>query len=104
VPDRPFLFRAASVPSPSFQRPWPRVGRSLSGVMTLVALLAMLLIAVGQAWAQSDVISEINVSGNRRIPAETIKARIFVKPGDIYDSSALETSRSCGSRLPRAGA
>jgi outer membrane protein insertion porin family len=58
--------------------------------MTLVALLAMLLIAVGQAWAQSDVISEINVSGNRRIPAETIKARIFVKPGDIYDSSALE--------------
>ena len=41
-------------------------------------------------WAQNDVISEINVSGNRRIPAETIKSRIFVKPGDIYDTSALE--------------
>jgi len=41
-------------------------------------------------WAQNDVISEINVSGNRRIPAETIKSRIFVKPGDIYDTGALE--------------
>jgi outer membrane protein insertion porin family len=40
--------------------------------------------------AQSDVISEINVVGNRRIPKDTILARIFTKPGDIYDTSALE--------------
>ena len=44
----------------------------------------------GLAWAQSDVISEIDVTGNRRIPADTIKAHIFTKPGDIYDTSALE--------------
>lgn len=42
------------------------------------------------AWAQSDIISEINVQGNRRIPAETVKARIFTHPGDIYDTAALE--------------
>jgi len=42
------------------------------------------------AWAQNDVVSEINVSGNRRIPAETIRARVFTKPGDIYDAAALE--------------
>ncbi|MGA9507019.1 MAG: outer membrane protein assembly factor BamA [Candidatus Sulfotelmatobacter sp.] len=42
------------------------------------------------SWAQSDVISEINVTGNRRIPSETIKARIFTHPGDIYDPAALE--------------
>jgi len=68
------------------------VGRSVSGFcLALTGLLAtLLLITVGQAWAQSDVISEINVSGNRRIPAETIKSRIFVKPGDIYDTAALE--------------
>jgi outer membrane protein insertion porin family len=41
-------------------------------------------------WAQSDVISEINVTGNRRIPADTIRARVFTKPGDIYDPAALE--------------
>ena len=28
--------------------------------------------------------------GNRRIPAETIKARIFTHAGDIYDPAALE--------------
>jgi outer membrane protein insertion porin family len=49
-----------------------------------------LLVTATPAWAQSDVISEINVSGNRRIPAETIRARIFTKPGDVYDVSALE--------------
>ncbi len=42
------------------------------------------------SWAQTDVISEIDVKGNRRIPAETIKARIFTHPGDIFDSSGLE--------------
>jgi outer membrane protein assembly factor BamA len=41
-------------------------------------------------WAQNDVISEINVTGNRRIPKETILARVFTKPGDVYDTAALE--------------
>jgi len=59
-------------------------------------VLAALLLACGslvsgtQAWAQNDVVSEINVTGNRRIPAETIRARIFTKPGDIYDAAAME--------------
>ena len=42
------------------------------------------------AQGQPDVISEIVVHGNRRIPAETIKARIFTKPGDVYDAASLE--------------
>lgn len=41
-------------------------------------------------WAQSDIISEIDVTGNRRIPKETILARIFTHPGDVYDPAALE--------------
>jgi len=54
-------------------------------------LVAMFLLAAASlTWAQTDVISDINVSGNRRIPAETIKARIFTKSGDIYDAAALE--------------
>jgi outer membrane protein insertion porin family len=51
-------------------------------------LFVCLLSAV--SWAQSDVISEISVTGNRRIPAETVKARIFTHVGDIYDQAALE--------------
>ena len=54
-------------------------------------LVAMLLLATASLmWAQTDVISEIQVTGNRRIPKETILARIFTKPGDIYDVAALE--------------
>ncbi|MGB9196766.1 MAG: outer membrane protein assembly factor BamA, partial [Terriglobales bacterium] len=39
---------------------------------------------------QSDLIVGIQIHGNRRIPAETIKARIFTKVGDVYDVTALE--------------
>ena len=53
-------------------------------------LTAGLFVTASLSWAQTDVISEINVSGNRRIPAETIRARIFTKPGDVYDAAALE--------------
>ena len=50
----------------------------------------LLLVTATLTLAQNDVVSEINVSGNRRIPAETIRARIFTKPGDVYDAAALE--------------
>jgi outer membrane protein insertion porin family len=52
--------------------------------------IALALLSASVGWAQTDVISEINVQGNRRIPAETVKARIFTHPGDIYDPASLE--------------
>jgi|HubBroStandDraft_1064217.scaffolds.fasta_scaffold00331_21 outer membrane protein insertion porin family len=52
--------------------------------------IALVLLSASASWAQSDIISEINVQGNRRIPSETVKARIFTHPGDIYDPAALE--------------
>jgi outer membrane protein insertion porin family len=39
---------------------------------------------------QDNLITEIDVRGNRKIPAETIKARIFTHPGDVYDEGALD--------------
>jgi outer membrane protein insertion porin family len=54
----------------------------------LGVLLAIFLASA--SWAQTDVVSEIDVIGNRRIPSETIKARIFTHPGDIYDPLGLE--------------
>jgi outer membrane protein insertion porin family len=53
-------------------------------------LLIALVFAGPPGWAQQDVITEIQIHGNRRIPAETIKARIFTHPGDIYDPQGLE--------------
>ena len=39
---------------------------------------------------QQDLIVGIQVHGNRRIPADTVKARIFSKVGDVYDTAAIE--------------
>ncbi len=39
---------------------------------------------------QQDLVTQVAVEGNRRIPAETVKARIFTKPGDVYDPAGLE--------------
>lgn len=52
---------------------------------------ACLLILLCCPWlsGQQEVISGIEIHGNRRIPAETIKARIFTRPGDVYDVDAL---------------
>ena len=64
--------------------------RGTSGCATAVRiLLAILLLSVACA-AQQEVISEIVIHGNRRIPADTIRARMFTKPGDVYDQTALE--------------
>ena len=47
------------------------------------------------AWAQQDVaqpnvVTQIRVIGNRRIPRETILARLFTHPGDTYDPATIE--------------
>ncbi|MGO9863798.1 MAG: outer membrane protein assembly factor BamA [Terriglobales bacterium] len=55
----------------------------------LLCLLAILLLAA-PAICQQDLIVDIRVHGNRRIPVDTIKARIFSKAGDVYDAAAIE--------------
>ena len=68
----------------------------LSSLLLTIALLAApaqraFAQAPAQASAQSrDTIDEIRVIGNRRIPKETILARLFTHPGDIYDPTSIE--------------
>jgi outer membrane protein insertion porin family len=76
------------MPSSSFQRCFRKIAGRVHAVSMLLATL--LIVTAGVAWAQNDVVSEIIPTGNRRIPADTIRARIFTKPGDIYDPAALE--------------
>ena len=56
----------------------------------LLLLLGALVLLCPRGWAQQDVITGFEIHGNRRIPADTIKARIFTRPGDIYDTAGLE--------------
>ncbi len=53
------------------------------------ALLALLLVTAPVV-GQQDLIVGITIHGNRRIPADTVKARIFTKVGDVYDTAAIE--------------
>ncbi len=73
-----------SYPSHSFTEIWRRGGRSL------LSLLLSLFLLCSLGSGQQDVITGIDIRGNRRIPAETIKARIFTREGDIYDQAAIE--------------
>ena len=40
--------------------------------------------------AQQQLIEDIRIHGNRRIPAETIRAKIFTRAGDPYDEGSLQ--------------
>jgi outer membrane protein insertion porin family len=62
-----------------------------SRILALLSLLALVFPALTvPAFAQQDLIVAIDVHGNRRIPADTVKARIFTKVGDVYDNAAVE--------------
>jgi outer membrane protein insertion porin family len=37
-----------------------------------------------------QIVENIDVVGNRRIPTETVKSRIYTRAGDVYDEAALE--------------
>ncbi|MGA8431536.1 MAG: outer membrane protein assembly factor BamA [Candidatus Sulfotelmatobacter sp.] len=87
MPKRGRASRLSLPSSHSFAAGW----RAAVSALRVCVLLALVSLTASLVWSQnSDVISEISVSGNRRIPADTIRARIFTKPGDIYDASSLE--------------
>ncbi len=62
-----------------------------SGRLARIALAVVLLATAGMAVAQqSQTIDSIRVIGNRRIPKETVLARLFTHPGDAYDPISIE--------------
>jgi outer membrane protein insertion porin family len=56
----------------------------------LVACALFLFLLSGVAMAQQELVSQVEIHQNRRIPAETIRARMTTKAGDVYDQQALE--------------
>jgi outer membrane protein insertion porin family len=59
------------------------------GVFFGLLLLAPVSSSIAAAQTQ-QTIETITVEGNRRIPADTIKSRVYTREGDIYDQAALE--------------
>lgn len=56
----------------------------------LALLCAFLGLLAVNAAAQDQLVEEIQIHGNRRIPAETVRSKIFTRPGDIYDEASLQ--------------
>ena len=56
----------------------------------LSLILVLAFSALGALAQSSDTIDQIRVIGNRRIPKETILARLFTHPGDTYDPVSIE--------------
>jgi outer membrane protein insertion porin family len=62
----------------------------MGGVNGLLRLFVVLLLLGGFAFAQQGIIEDIRVHGNRRIPADTIRSRMFTRAGDVYDPNGME--------------
>ena len=59
----------------------------LAGVLLLLLLAMNVPAALAQ---QGQTIEQIRVIGNRRIPKETVLARLFTHVGDTYDPTSIE--------------
>ena len=60
-------------------------------MLSRLFLVLFLAFSAGAVFAQhSQTIESIRVIGNRRIPKETILARMFTHPGDTYDPVSIE--------------
>jgi outer membrane protein insertion porin family len=57
-----------------------------------IGILLLVLGCVGPLLAQQqpDVIVDIQIHGNRSVPADTVRSHIFTRRGDIYDQAAIE--------------
>ena len=58
--------------------------------LILCLLLLALVPKVFAAPQAGQIIEQIDITGNRRIPTETVKSRIYTREGDVYDEAALQ--------------
>jgi len=67
------------------------IARAKRSAGRLTGMMLLLALAAGAALAQQpQTIDSIRVIGNRRIPKETVLARLFTHPGDTYDPISIE--------------
>ena len=67
-----------------------RAMRTTSCLARTMLLLALTFSAGAALAQQPQTIDSIRVIGNRRIPKETVLARLFTHPGDTYDPISIE--------------
>jgi len=68
----------------------PRALRLTNRLARSLMLAAWMLMACTALAQQPQTIDSIRIIGNRRIPKETVLARLFTHPGDAYDPISIE--------------
>jgi outer membrane protein insertion porin family len=66
------------------------ISRAARTAARLMLLLTLALSAGAALAQQPQTVEQIRVIGNRRIPKETVLARLFTHPGDTYDPVSIE--------------
>jgi outer membrane protein insertion porin family len=85
VPIFPVMRESVSSPIKTSQNASRKFRRTLKPLA-----FVLLCFTVFSAWAQQQTITQIRVIGNRRIPKETIVARLFSHEGEPFDPSTVE--------------
>src|SRR6266702_2615100 len=67
-----------------------RALRPASRLARILILLALVVTTIAASAQQPQTVDQIRVIGNRRIPKETILARLFTHPGDTFDPVSIE--------------
>ena len=74
-----------------FKEPSRKYVRRIGPLALVLGFCLLWLVPPVSAAQQSgQVIVDIDVVGNRRIPKETILSRVYTRPGDVYDQNALQ--------------
>ena len=58
--------------------------------LRFIAVLLLCFPVISVAWAQANIITSIRVIGNRRIPKETVLARLFSHENENFDAATVE--------------
>src|SRR5262249_47095485 len=62
-----------------------------TSALRVIALAVLALLSCNlSAQQMPDIITEIQIHGNRSVPAETVRAHIVSRAGDIYDAGTVE--------------
>jgi outer membrane protein insertion porin family len=67
-----------------------RALQTASRLARIGLLLALVFTTIAAAAQQPQTVDQVRVIGNRRIPKETILARLFTRVGDAYDPVSVE--------------
>jgi outer membrane protein insertion porin family len=79
------------IASSLIQETSPKHVARIGPLALILGLLLLGLVPKGFAAPQAgQLIQEIDITGNRRIPTETVKSRIYSRSGDVYDEAALQ--------------